>query len=385
MKIVHVCLLSAYRKGWTYQENMLARHHAKAGHVVTVVTTPFHGHGGAPPEGPGESVDGDVRVIRLRKLVGLRDAGLAWYRNLYKTIEREKPDLIYLHGTQCFGYGVVLRYLRTRPNVAFVTDYHSDEHNSARCSATRLLHRFIWGPAARACLARADQTYCITPATIDFVERFYGLPRERVSLLVLGADFDAIPLDNRNAIRFGVRNELGLTEDDILVVSGGKLDSKKLVVELARAISKASNGKVVLLLFGSIDDAYKKEVIKAVGNKRIIDAGWANEPQIYRLFLASDVAAFAGKESVLWQQSICCGLPGIFGAWPGNDYLNDGNAFLIRPGDQAGLDSAVETLTCDTAQGVRVSMGTVATRLGRERFSYAAIAAAVVAGANGHP
>jgi glycosyltransferase involved in cell wall biosynthesis len=374
MKIVHVCLLSAYRRGWTYQENMLARSHAKAGHSVTVVTVPFDGHDGSPGEGPGKSHDGAVKVVRLPKIAGLHDCGLALHRDMDATLQREQPDLVYLHGTQAFSCIPALRYVQARPRVGFIVDFHCDAHNTARSIGTKILHFLLWRPLARACCARAAGVYCVTPGTIDFVSRIYGVPRDRLTHLPLGADLDAIPLAQRETIRANVRKELGFSEDGIVVVSGGKLDQAKSIAELARAISKASNEDVSLLLFGSIEDGYKKELVKAIGKKQIVFAGWANEARIYELLLASDVAAFPGTQSVLWQQAICCGLPCIFGSWPGNDYLCDGNAIFVPPGDQSGLDAAVELVTNHGNAAVRTQMAAAALRLGRERFSYATIA-----------
>ena len=61
-------------------------------------------------------------------------------------------------------------------------------------------------------------------------------------------------------------------------------------------------------------------------------AGWIDSKQVYSLFLASDLAIFPGTHSVLWEQSISCGLPGIFKDWDGgfNHIDCKGNVILLE-------------------------------------------------------
>ena len=41
MIICHICLSGPYNEGWTYQENLLSKYHAKLGHRVFLLATPY--------------------------------------------------------------------------------------------------------------------------------------------------------------------------------------------------------------------------------------------------------------------------------------------------------------------------------------------------------
>ena len=39
MRIVHICLTGAMTDGWNYQENLLAKYHAREGYNVSIIAS----------------------------------------------------------------------------------------------------------------------------------------------------------------------------------------------------------------------------------------------------------------------------------------------------------------------------------------------------------
>ena len=73
--------------------------------------------------------------------------------------------------------------------------------------------------------------------------------------------------------------------------------------------------------------------------ENIVMPGWINGTDSYDLFLASDLAVFPGTHSVLWEQAVACGIPGIFQYWEGMAHIKvNENAVLLN-------NVNVETLT----------------------------------------
>ena len=59
------------------------------------------------------------------------------------------------------------------------------------------------------------------PARVDFLTENYGLPSEKCSLLVMGADDDEVARASGAASIMATRNRLDLQTKDFVIVTGG--------------------------------------------------------------------------------------------------------------------------------------------------------------------
>jgi len=331
VKIVHICLEAPYIDGWLYQENQLPRHHAELGHDVTVIGSrdvlPGYLRGKVDYSGRVEPyMDGPVRIIRIKSSFSLA-RHLHHYRSLAPLLEQLQPDLVYHHGGQSVSLLDSKRYVDHHQQARLFVDFHSEFYNSARGWVSRvLLHQMVWKRLINYCLPSISQIYCISPSTKQFCEQLYGIPPERMAYLYLGVEPILVSPEEREAVRRSVRAELGLSPGDFLLVSGGKLNPDKRVDLMVRAIEGLDRESVHLLLFGAADQAHQASLeahLKAA--KRVHYVNWCGAEAINRYFLASDLAVFPGGQSVLWQQSIAAGLPGIYRKWAGHEHLDQGN------------------------------------------------------------
>jgi glycosyltransferase involved in cell wall biosynthesis len=376
MKIVHVSPHTPYRFGWTYQENVLSRLQAEAGHDVTVIATSFRDSDeSAYVEVEGKVYrDGEVEIRKARK-VGA--AGFAWLPRLTKQLESLRPDLVFLHGGQTMVFFQVSEYVKKHGECVLFVDFHSDSYNTGRNALSRvILHRFVWRLVLAMNVKYAARLYCLSPDIVEFMRKMYGIPEERLTLTFLGADLARIPYAARDRIAKEVRKELGIPEGDLVVVSGGKLNPGKRLSELARAIGTISGRRLTLLVFGTFQGEYENVVRAEDVRGALKFVGWCDEDRINRLLLASDIAAFPGTQSALWQQAICAGLPCILGDWPGTHYLNEGNVVFVTPGDVKSLAKAIDRLANDDL--TRCKMADISMRLAREKFSYSVISGKIL-------
>ncbi len=100
LRIVHIQPGSFY-DGWTYQENLLTKWQHKNGHDVTVITTRWsvdeNGVRCLLPEDRADYVNEDgVRLIRLP--LNTADRFSFGFDDLYGTIEKLNPEILFIHG-----------------------------------------------------------------------------------------------------------------------------------------------------------------------------------------------------------------------------------------------------------------------------------------------
>ena len=350
MKIVHLCLSCFYIDNYSYQENMLAKCHVKQGHDVTVIASLFsYDDKGQGCYLSGASTYADkngYKVIRLAYKNPLKwNRRLRHYEGFEKALFNEAPDIIFMHGTAFGDTPIVKRYLDKNPNTQFFADSHTDYINSAKNFLSKhVLHPFIWRHYTKVIEPYLQKYYGVTPQRCRFLKEMYGVNPEIVEFLPLGVDDDLIP-QNREDLRKEIRGGLDVKDDDILIVTGGKIDERKNTHILIEAMERLNNPKVHLVICGTLHPqmAYLQEKIDA--NKNIHHLGWCNAEQVMNNMIAADIACFPGTHSTLWEQAVGVGLPAIFKRWNEMEHVNvNGNCIFVKGEDVDELSQAIGSI-----------------------------------------
>lgn len=376
MKIVHICLAGMFTDGWTYQENLLTKYHIKAGHSVTMITSQWIYKDGVEIEKKEDSdyinEDG-VKVVRLsiknNRTISYR---FKRYEGVIKAIDGEEPDVLFIHGCQFLDVMQIAKYAKNKKIRMFV-DNHADFSNSAlNFLSKNILHGVIWKYCAKKIEPYVEKYYGVLPSRVDFLVDVYGLKREKVDLLVMGADDEMMEEVKKTGARERVRSEYDIKEDDFLIVTGGKIDmAKKQVFYLADAIKKIKNSKIKLLIFGSVIEELKQEMDSRCNDSSIMYVGWADSKRVYEYFSAADLVAFPGRHSVYWEQAAGQGKPMIVKYWEGTTHVDCGGnvEFLYEDSEE----EMVRTITKIVDTDIYRMMKSVGEK-NRNKFCYSAIA-----------
>lgn len=331
MRIVHVCLGGPVTDNWNYQDNLLTKFHKKDGHEVTLITSKwiYGNNGKLALDIRSEYVNDDgVNVIRL-EIKGKNDFSRKFkkYSNLYETIKKSKPEILFIHGCQYVDIKNIVKYIKENPNVKIYVDNHADFSNSAtNWISKNILHKIIWKRYARMIEPYTEKFYGVLPARVDFLIDVYGIDKNKVELLVMGADDDIIKeIESMENLKKSLRSKHNIDTDDFLIVTGGKIDlAKTQTILLMKAIRNMTNKKVKLIVFGSVADELKKEVEELVDNKNIYYIKWLNSKESYQYFSIADLVVFPGRHSVFWEQVAGIGIPMLVKYWNGTDHINKG-------------------------------------------------------------
>ncbi len=333
MKIIHLCMTGSYNDYWNYQDNLLSLYHKKAGFDVTIITTPFINDKNSTNYifyKTGEYIDDNgIKVIRKDLLISNSSElikRLRLYKNLYATIEQEKADIIFVHGCQFLDIKHVVKYAKLHPNVKIYVDNHADLSNSARNFLSKnILHKIIWRYCAHQIEPYTTKFYGVLPARVDFLINVYKLAKEKVELLVMGADDEKVAEAKKSEVRKRIREKHNIGYDDFLIVTGGKIDNaKKQTLLLMEAVKRIENKKIKLVVFGSLVNDLKDKVNELADGDKIQYIGWINSEDSYEYFAASDLVVFPGRHSVFWEQVVGLGIPMIVKYWDGTTHVDLG-------------------------------------------------------------
>lgn len=166
-----------------------------------------------------------------------------------------KPDIIFLHDAQFLSIGKIIKYLKNNRDVKLYVDGHTDFSNSARSFLSKfILHGIIYKWCVKKIIPYTEKFYGTLPARVDFFVNFYGTPKEKTELLVMGADDQYVQKVKETNQRELIRKKYNISEKTFLLVSGGKFDNVKMqILNVMEAIHQLSEKiKIKMLIFGSI-------------------------------------------------------------------------------------------------------------------------------------
>lgn len=357
MKIVHICLCGLFGEKYAYQDNLLTKYHKKLGHEVTIIAptmSKFTSNGGVEYEQAGVKIlDNGCKLIRAQSKYPSEfiNRHLRLYEDITQIILDEKPDLIFAHNLSTFNNLCLLKVKKRLPNVRICFDSHMDEYNSNKNVVSKFLNGFVFRYfVVKRLLPLSDFFYGVTPSRCTFLKDVFGVPNKKISYLPMGADDDNLYMEGRQNLRKEVRQKYNISDDDFLIVTGGKIDKVKHIDLLAKAVSEIDNRKVKILLFGSIVDDLKP-IIENLLSERVIYVGWINSSDVYKYFYAADLTMFTGLHSAMWEQAAAARCPMAVTRLKGFEHVNFNDNCLFLDGcTVAYYKNFIENLAKNTSR-----------------------------------
>ena len=380
MKIVHICLCGPVTDGWNYQDNMLTKYHRKMGHEVTIITSQsIWGKNGQLEIDTRSNYinENDVKVIRLSNKVGKNvTSKLKIYKGLYKKIEEENPDILFIHGVGFLDIISIKRYLDRNKRVRVFVDNHCDFSNSATSwISLNILHKVLWKKMAKIIEPYTEKFYGVMPSRVNFLTDIYKTPKAKTELLVMGGDDEKIEEANNIEVINNLRQRLNIGKDDFIIVTGGKIDEAKTqTLLLMEAIKKINRDDVKLIIFGSVSKTLKNKFMSLCDDNIIKYAGWINSDDSYKYFEMADLVVFPGRHSVFWEQAVAQGKPIVCKYWDGITHIDVGGNIIFLYKDT--VDEIAETLNIILKDDKKryKEMLNVSDKKAAQIFSYANIA-----------
>lgn len=378
MKIIHICLCGPFTDGFNYQENLISKYHVKLGYDVVLLASKWiwDENGKLSITNRTDYINEDgVHIVRLPMKFGDINTKFKLYSGLYFAIDREQPNIIFVHGVQFLDIFQIIRYKRKNPGTKVFIDNHADFSNSATSWASRnILHKGLWRFCAKRAEPYVTRFYGVLPARVDFLINLYHISPSKCKLLVMGADDDLVekvldPLETRN-----FRKIYNINENDFLIVTGGKIDIwKTQTLLLMKAINNIQKQDLKLIIFGSIAENIRSEFNALLNDNKIQYIGWLNSKSSYLAFAASDLVVFPGRHSVYWEQAAGEGIPLIVKDWPGTHHIDlGGNVKFLKHDCVNEIQENIQLLIDNPK--VYKAMKEIAKERGKTYFSYKDIA-----------
>lgn len=177
-----------------------------------------------------------------------------------------------------------------------------------------------------------------------------GRPDSRIKILKNCIDIESFLRRITEGEKKALRESLGFSEDDFIVMFTGRIIEEKGVRELIKAINSIEDRGVALLIIGSsnfgtkTNTAYEQEIQSLIGqsDKKIKFTGYIHNRELYRYHQISDIAAAPSMcedaAPLVPIEAMASGLPLIItrtGGMP--EYAPEGTALIVeKDGNVAG-------------------------------------------------
>ena len=340
MNIVHI--EDFFHPNAGYQLNILAKYMVKQGHSVTIITsqmdkvpdnlTKFFGKDEIERKDNEYTHKYGVNIIRL-PIKGYISGRAVFDNNLFKTVDKLKPDVLFVHGNDTLtGMRFLLRLKRI--NSAIVMDNHMLEIASINkfSKLFRLLYSKVFSP-----IIVNNKIPVIRTQDDLYIEKCLGIPLSQCPWISVGSDTLLFHPDERTKKIFRERNNID--KDDFVILYAGKLDESKGGKLLAQAFFEKFNvnKKIVLIVVGNTKgDVYGNEIeeLFSKSKNRIIRFPTQKYTDLPQFYQAADLSVFPKQCSLSFFDVQACGLPVI--AEDNNiniDRLKHGNGFTFKAGD----------------------------------------------------
>jgi glycosyltransferase involved in cell wall biosynthesis len=312
-------------------------------HTVTVLTSGALGL-------PAESREGGVRIIRVpvffrRELAVANFPSMAAYLPMASwcglTLRRSGDfDLVNTHFAVPTGpVGQLLAKLYGVPNVLSL--HGGDMYDPSKRSSP---HRHAWlRMPIRQLLKRADALVGQSRNTLEHVEKIYRV-RRASHLIPLG-------IDRPPATTSGTRRELGIPDDAFVMVTVGRLVTRKATIQLVEALRAARRSGAHLLIVGDGPDAaaVRRAGVQAGLAGRVHLLGQLSDEQKYQALAAADAFVSASQHEgfgLVFLEAMAYGLPIICYDHGGQtDFLVNGETgFVVALNDLQAFTQAIIAL-----------------------------------------
>lgn len=333
MRILNIAMGANFTEGYSYQDNLLSEYQHKLGHSVTVLTglTSWNECGEKIQTAPCDKIMvNGVRLIRIK--IGNKITNTAgYYPQISKILASIKPDLIFIHGLCNFIPIQAIKYKKNNPHTILVADNHQDKDNFKFKKFPFSMMVKLWRMGWKRCSKHFNYIYGTTGWRKDFAVDCFGIPEVKMDVLPLGVDTDNL-CNDAFRVRYEIRNKLNIDKEAFVFIHGGKMNSDKRTIDIIESFSRISDNSIRLLLFGSVAENIRTQFDNLLKkDQRIVYVGYVNSKYVHKYFYASDFSLFPGLHSVLWEEAIGCGLPGLYRSFSNHDHTNmHGNSILIK-------------------------------------------------------
>ncbi|MGB9596892.1 MAG: glycosyltransferase family 4 protein, partial [Candidatus Poribacteria bacterium] len=321
MNIVILCAYFQPELG--YREYYYARNLAKLGHEVNVITSDrilFI----RDWENIAKSIG--CEVSRYRKIGRSEIDGFMVYRTpvlfeydrfivpygIKKILLNIKPDVVHIiENGFVFSFPAAIYKKSLNCGLIYEIEFSLTSTHLLR-SKEYYEYYFFKKPIIKYLVRKADRLNICTDEVSEFFYKHISESKEKINRMSLGADPDFFYENYKE--RQDLRVMMNIADDEVLIVTSGKIELHKRYDVLIKSISSIKNEypKIKFLIIGSGAESAIKNILDIAQNEgikeNIILKPFAKRDELRKFYNASDIGVWT-RATITILEAMGCGLP----------------------------------------------------------------------------
>lgn len=209
---------------------------------------------------------------------------------------------------------------------------------------------------------RKDQSFSVLMPVSDYIGRCWqngcGCESSKIKTLHNCAKIERFIQESTDSEKTELRSQLGIPEDNKVIIFTGRVVEAKGIKELIQAFEKVSYKNVTLLIIGSANfgaktnTPYEKEVADLIegAKKSIVFTGFVHQTELYKYYNIADIAVmpsmFEDPAPLVCIETQATGTPLIANDVGGiKEYANKEGVILIKK-DQYLIEKLTKKIDC---------------------------------------
>ena len=298
----------------------------------------------------GELEDLDIEKLDIpftRNPVSLKN--MKAFSKLNKYLKENKIDLIHCHTPVGGVAGRILGRWNKIPRIIYTA------HGFHFFDGAPKINWLIYYPIEKILSKFTDTLITINKEDYERAKAFYAKNVEYIP----GVGIDVEKIQSVKVDKEQKRKELGLSMDDIILLSVGELSSRKNHITPIRALAEINNKNIKYLIAGKgpLENYFKEETEKLGLQEQVKLLGYRKD--IYELCNISDIYIFPSQREGLGLaglEGMTAGLPLVSSYINGiKDYTeNEKTGYCVERFDIQGFKEGIEKLAKDNKMRIKI-------------------------------
>lgn len=252
-------------------------------------------------------------------------------------------DVVHVHVFPA-SYIVALASILNKRSAPIIFTEHSSFNRRASNFLFKKIEKFIYN--------KFSKVIAITPEVKDFIINNLNISSNKISVIINGVDLEKIHLEIALS-----KSELGIHEDDILILMAARFSKEKDYQTLIKALAHLPDRFKLLMCGDGIERQECEILVKELKLKgRVFFLG--NRSDIYKIIKASDIDVLSSHYEgfgLSIVEAMAAKKPVIASNVPGMDNVVKGAGLLFETGDVAQLARHLLKLGSDENYYAKIS------------------------------
>lgn len=291
--------------------------------------------------------DYNVKIVRLKAYLAKGKRYNIWIKDLFSTIRKINPDIIYIHAVESFTSLRLFLSPRMLKKYCIVTDTHTLYNQINNTIKFKLYYWFLKKSIFEKINKKQIPIFYTADENKEILEKVYKINDPNIYDCLIGTDMEVYRFDNKERENFRKLNQIN--SNSFVLLYTGKMNNLKQPHLILDALEFSDNNNLIVFFIGSRQtDYYNEKILPKLEKSNVYILNPVPNTELFKYYSMADVAVFPKENTLSSLDAQACKLPVIME----KNYTNENRlifgGLVYEPGKIKDLAKKIDVLREDT-------------------------------------